>query len=431
VARNTLFSVATCPYPLGVRGRETLLLSPQELRVLAGLGDDSPIFEHGWRWALGLKRPPVPDEQAYRDQKYEVLRPWMIFAAAMGCISGVGFWAWDWTIDPVGAANTVGLRLVMGLLALPILGYYVAGAHRGGAAWVGILSVAGLDVCFSLILERLDGGFPVGVGGYLYFFIMGPLTGIGYGIIQLSIVAVVMAVTPVVVHLIGLAPNLPLGIYTATIVPAAGIMISIAVVFDNLARRAYCYRLAIEALATRDPLTGVSNRRHFLQEGRRHLALSRRHGHPLSVVMIDVDRLKFVNDHYGHNAGDAVLIHTVKAVRGVLRHTDEFARIGGDEFAVLAPMTTADQAANLAERIRETLALDPVDLPDPVRAVDNVFVSVSMGVAENSMVPEDGDFGDLLKWADKGAYVAKRKGRNRVATGEVTELPQVFGPGSG
>jgi len=159
--------------------------------------------------------------------------------------------------------------------------------------------------------------------------------------------------------------------------------------------------------STRDPLTGLANRGATLGELQTCFDLSRRHSRPMSVIMCDLDFFKQINDRYGHAGGDQVLRVFGDRISGKLRGTDIAGRIGGEEFLIILPETDLDGAMQLGERLRATIAEDPM-------AVENVQLTVtcSLGVAERS--PEDRDGGALLARADAALYAAKHKGRNRV-----------------
>jgi diguanylate cyclase (GGDEF)-like protein len=168
-------------------------------------------------------------------------------------------------------------------------------------------------------------------------------------------------------------------------------------------------RRRAELLATTDPLTGVLNRRGLLARAERDLKLALRSGHPLAVVLFDIDHFKRINDTYGHAEGDRVLCQLATAVRGALRSTDLFGRIGGEEFLVVMPHTTGQAAARVAERARRRI--------EQVVAVGHppVPVTASFGVAWLS--ERRGDLDRLQSAADRALYRAKSNGRNRVELG--------------
>lgn len=160
-------------------------------------------------------------------------------------------------------------------------------------------------------------------------------------------------------------------------------------------------------LATHDDLTGVLNRRAFGEKVRYHIKLAERGKTSLSVLAMDLDHFKRVNDTYGHRAGDEVLKAFVRATQSCLRAADQFGRVGGEEFLVLLPATTASGALALAERLRETLAGTPITYRG-----ESIRVTVSIGVAEFDRHVHG--FETLLEAADGALYRAKHLGRNRV-----------------
>lgn len=163
----------------------------------------------------------------------------------------------------------------------------------------------------------------------------------------------------------------------------------------------------LDQLAGTDTLTGACNRRHFHDVLPQELERAARYGHPLAVLMIDLDLFKSINDRYGHLTGDRVLQQVADSVRGDLRKVDLLTRWGGEEFVVLLPDTTAEQAMLLAERIRANLAARPVDGPGHITA--------SIGVAQ--LAPNEG-WEQWLARADAALYRAKKAGRNRVELDE-------------
>ncbi|MCW2235696.1 diguanylate cyclase [Azospirillum canadense] len=163
----------------------------------------------------------------------------------------------------------------------------------------------------------------------------------------------------------------------------------------------------LERLATVDPLTAVWNRRHFLELAGAELGRARRHGRRLSVFLLDLDHFKAVNDGYGHAAGDEVLRVAVSRAREALRTSDQIARFGGEEFAILLPETDLAGAHVVAERVRAAIAGAPVAVEG--RAVP---ITGSLGVAEwDGAEPS---IEQTLRRADTALYDAKQAGRNRV-----------------
>lgn len=163
-------------------------------------------------------------------------------------------------------------------------------------------------------------------------------------------------------------------------------------------------------LAETDALTGAANRRAFMQYLEMQSEKARRHETPVSVVMIDLDHFKSVNDTYGHATGDRVLIETVKEVQSCLRDRDLLGRLGGEEFAVVLHDTRLEQAGMVAERIRETIERMHVENDDGER----FNVTGSFGVASVQLKHGLDTPDSLLQAADEVLYFSKQNGRNRV-----------------
>jgi diguanylate cyclase (GGDEF) domain len=164
----------------------------------------------------------------------------------------------------------------------------------------------------------------------------------------------------------------------------------------------------LRRLATTDPLTGAANRLAFDEAAIRETERARRFGTPLSLVLLDLDRFKVVNDTWGHGIGDAVLVEVVDRIRAELREIDLLARVGGEELAVLLPMTPSPAAADTARRLAAALRARPV-----TRGAIAVPVSASFGVAQ---VDPAAGFESARERADQALYDAKRLGRDRVET---------------
>jgi diguanylate cyclase (GGDEF)-like protein len=132
----------------------------------------------------------------------------------------------------------------------------------------------------------------------------------------------------------------------------------------------------LEKLVNTDPLTGVANRRALIAFGEREFNRAKRYKHPFSILTIDIDRFKQINDTYGHDIGDRILIEMSKTVSQYLRQADCFGRFGGEEFLIFLPETGGSQAAKVAERIRQRIAKTSLKVEEQV-----VTMSVSIGVA--------------------------------------------------
>jgi len=164
--------------------------------------------------------------------------------------------------------------------------------------------------------------------------------------------------------------------------------------------------------ADTDALTGVLNRMGFNEAMSRELSRARRYQQALSVAILDIDHFKKVNDEFGHPVGDQVLVRTANLLSSCVRESDTVARWGGEEFAVIAPATTEQGAASLAEKLRSIMAATHLGPKEAVTA--------SFGVAE--LGPDD-TVDTLLQRADAALYRAKQTGRNRVCRAGTVDSP--------
>lgn len=169
-----------------------------------------------------------------------------------------------------------------------------------------------------------------------------------------------------------------------------------------------------QRLAVTDGLTSLNNRRFFEEMFRIEAARAERSSQSLGVLVVDVDHFKDVNDAYGHEAGDAVLVQLAARLRGVVRASDVLARYGGEEFVVLLPESRPKVLRVIAERLRAAVA----DLPFALPGGERIIVTVSVGGA---CQPEHAEGADIVRSADRALYAAKNRGRNCVQIGPSRE----------
>lgn len=162
-------------------------------------------------------------------------------------------------------------------------------------------------------------------------------------------------------------------------------------------------------LSNQDPLTECYNRRFLYQRLKEEYNRCQRQRNPIAGIMIDLDHFKNINDNFGHEAGDLVLIKLVSALRISMRNYDVISRYGGEEFFILLPNTDGKSAIAIAERMRVIVEKLRIDIEKKILKITSSFGISSF---ENFPFPEDPEL--LLKWADIALYEAKNKGRNRV-----------------
>lgn len=160
-------------------------------------------------------------------------------------------------------------------------------------------------------------------------------------------------------------------------------------------------------VAVRDQLTGLLNRRGFNEQGARAYSIARRARHPVSVVMTDIDRFKYINDEFGHAAGDNALCHFARILSVGRRAEDVLARVGGEEFAIVLPGTNLESALKIADSLCALIESSPIKFDGKT-----LPMTASFGVA--TLSNRDTCLGDVIRRADRALYRSKRAGRNRV-----------------
>jgi diguanylate cyclase (GGDEF)-like protein len=182
-----------------------------------------------------------------------------------------------------------------------------------------------------------------------------------------------------------------------------GVMTALGVIWLAMAQLQH----ELEAQSQIDSLTGLLNRRALEQIGTEAIESARRKSAALSLIILDLDHFKSINDEHGHDGGDAALHHAARCLRDNLRQIDHVARLGGEEFVAVLPDTTHSHAAEIAESLRSCLANLTVE-----HQSQKIRLSASFGVA--TMLPTDTDWLEILRRGDRALYLAKEQGRDRV-----------------
>ncbi len=223
-----------------------------------------------------------------------------------------------------------------------------------------------------------------------------------------------------ILFLVKQAAQSPLLPGTAFVLPLSvfcGYLVALRI--ENYRRAAFQATQELETIARTDPLTAVANRRAFMQWADRELArTARTEGQELSVLLLDLDHFKHVNDRYGHAVGDKVLIEFCRRIEESLRRYDLLARMGGEEFVVGLPRCGLADAVQAAERIRLAVSDTPFN-----RDQEAIVLTVSIGVA--CLHPGESEIDGALGRADQAMYEAKRTGRNKVCVEDALSRPEV------
>ncbi len=215
--------------------------------------------------------------------------------------------------------------------------------------------------------------------------------------------------TPLVAVLPWLSTNDIYGSVWLTVLSFEALLFTISIAFILLAMAKERTELRHKTAAMIDPLTGLANRRSFMEEAERLTERHRSHPKPVTVLLMDMDHFKSINDRFGHAIGDQVLEVFAETVRQSVRSSDLISRLGGEEFAAVLYDISREKAFAVADRIRTSFAQAALEVDDhPIAA------TVSIGLAHCEL--EAFDLGELLAQADRALYVAKERGRNRVET---------------
>ncbi|MDM8357785.1 sensor domain-containing diguanylate cyclase [Pandoraea communis] len=341
---------------------------------------------------------------------------------------------WIWAIWHMGFPSLVLIAMISRRLFVSQSVTQMLPAGRALWLFVGLPLAVGVLLCVTVLAVQLPpalapatapGDFSAqGVGVVLLvvnLVALGAVLAIGRLRTVLDLwmaVAVLACVTDTVLSLMSTV-RFSLGWYLARLfsMSAPGLLVCVLVwevsrVYRELTRA----HLRLIEYSNRDALTGIFNRRYFNDRFPQDFEQARRSGHPLSLLMVDVDYFKRYNDQYGHPVGDECLEHVALAImRATHRPADIVARYGGEEFVIVLPETDADGAYFVATRVTESVRALARPAPGP-----QGVVTVSVGSATH--VPRQGDAGDtperLIALADEALYTAKRLGRDRVHVSE-------------
>jgi diguanylate cyclase (GGDEF)-like protein len=344
--------------------------------------------------------------------KTEGLAGFSVVATVITAVFVATTWIWDYAIDPVHAVDAFWLRMAEAGAVLALAGIMARDSQGLGARAGLILVPVFVEITFMEVLARLDGGASFGMGGFLYFFIFVPFMALAQSLRFNVLLLAFIALFPNVMRMAGIGAALDLGIYNAYVWMVYPPVIMILVLVESLFRQIYTHHDELHEHATRDALTGALNRRHFVEQCNQELARRRHAGEPVSLLFVDADNFKAVNDQYGHRCGDQVLQILARRIRQMVRTGDIVARYGGEEFVIMMPNASLESAREIAERLRRHVAAYPIRAAVPEGAL--IEITVSIGIATFATGHSGSRLRELMQAADDALYNAKRAGRNRV-----------------
>jgi diguanylate cyclase (GGDEF)-like protein len=359
----------------------------------------SARFSHLFRPSPEFTERKFTEHLAYSKLMFWAMAPYL------ACM-----WAWDLTLDPVGAPDVLWHRLALGALAA------ACGATIGTPRLPVPTRVRLISVCvtlsiavYYLICARLNQGFTFGVGAFVFVQMCGFLLWPGFPFGWVVLLHVIGAAVPQLLAVLLANPGFPHPQYAVLVWPTTVLALAAHYMIhsDYLTKEALRDRLV--EMATRDPLTGVLNRRTFMTEALDRIAQCAGRWPGISVLFIDADHFKQINDRHGHAVGDAVLVQLGEVIRRQLRRGDLCCRWGGEEFVVLLCEPDETHGVLVAQRILRAIrqASLPVEGGPPVTFTASIGLARAEAAALRLEV--------LIDKADQAMYAAKTLGRNRVA----------------
>ncbi|MBK1850839.1 MULTISPECIES: GGDEF domain-containing protein [unclassified Marinobacter] len=349
-----------------------------------------------------IKDTSLGYEAAREREEAQVSRvlTWLSLAAVL-CLVGIGAKAWH--------SDHTNHALTLWGFILPVLANMVWFARTGNRD----VQKTGLLVVVSVLFTYLIASGGEGNTGPLWFYVFPPLL---FFLTNLKTGTMILLLVYLVAVIVFQFPNLPfvLAEYENDFIIRFFVTLTFESIFcfvleaSRLKARNELLDLALthEHAAKTDELTGLSNRRDILNRLSEEFSRHKRAGHHFSIVLIDLDLFKNINDQYGHNAGDAALKQFAKLVQSVIRQTDVAARWGGEEFLLLLPDTSLIPALTLAERLRSKVEQDRFSYHG-----QELPITMSAGVCSVAQVDS---IETMLKQADAHLYSAKEAGRNRI-----------------
>jgi len=323
----------------------------------------------------------------------------------------LAFNIWDRFVDAAHADEALLWRIGTALAIIAVHGVWVVARKKSYVLYRRLVLIHTITVPLGMTgaVAALNDGLLYGLSNFVFIYLWIP--SVLPGRRDAMIGGVLAAIAIVTVAMLKGHGGLLVG--NIIVLALLGIVISMstATKFEAALRRAWQQEQASAHEARTDSLTGLVNRRRFSEAAAAEWGRSIRYGRPSSLILFDLDRFKQINDEHGHAAGDLVLKQVAEVCQFEIRDFDLLARIGGEEFAVLLPETSAEAALGLAERLRRCIERLEVKTPKGL-----LRPTASFGVAPLAL--EGHDWTEAQDLADGALYRAKENGRNRVETAQ-------------
>lgn len=350
-------------------------------------------------------------DKIYLIKKFNDHRKFSIIMSILSNLGCAGLWIWDYVIDPIGANSTILLRILM-----LVIGFIYTLALKKGESyncWVPLsmlVTTISWEIIFIAILNRLDTGMIYGISGFMYFLLLPLLIMQGLPT-RINILYIIMIATiPQILAMAGIAQDFHHKQYAVLVWSEAvmSIIVQIAVKSNYVAR--YNAQLQLELNAITDGLTGVGNRTHFITCWESKVRIGQQRNTPLTLILLDIDDFKCINDTYGHPTGDKVIKQLADLCQQNIRADSVIARLGGEEFGILLLDQDKEKSVALAECIRLAVESTPVST-----GKGTIKFTCSLGVA---IWDENESFDHIYERVDMALYQAKLAGRNCVHVAE-------------
>lgn len=353
------------------------------------------------------------DKAEYYESKFEDTIHVSNFAILIGGFFGACLWGWDWIIDPAAAPDTLFPRLAYLLLYVSIFLLKRMTNRRLSAAFNYFLLSYSTLLLYS-ILGFLSQGHLKGIIGFVMILAFSLLVGFPYSLLQNSIGVFVVTAVPMVTALF-FTPNHDRFIleYAAFLIPFAFNILIFHFLLDIMYQEIYLTRKELRVRARTDSMTGLFNRGHFIHLCEQVILMSKRKERAVSMMYLDLDHFKRVNDRFGHGTGDIVIVSVATLLKQFCRESDVVSRMGGEEFGICLPETNLKEALEVAERIRESIS---EHIFSSIGTREPFSVTISIGLSSCYCGDENKGLERLLVEADTALYEAKNSGRNSVCS---------------